>query len=61
MIGAMDILSGRMGRVWMILPCSDVVVELPGSIYGLLSCVGMNIKKKRRPTVNAGAHGRAVF
>jgi len=46
MIGAMDILSGRMGRVWMILPCSDVVVGLPESVYGLLACVGMDIKKK---------------
>lgn len=54
MIGAMDILSGPMGRVWMILPCSDVVVGLPESVYGLLSCVGMDIKKKRRPAVDAG-------
>lgn len=46
MIDAMDILSGRTGRVRMILPCSDEVVELAESVYGLLSCVGMDIKKK---------------
>ncbi len=51
MIDAMDILSGRMGRVWMILPCSYVIVELPESVYGLLTCIGMDIKKKERPTV----------